>query len=67
MELLWRLYERGGFVREQDFDEELERRLAILEASEYEDPARKDLPAVDLVVLAAIIVFCVAILYWWGY
>lgn len=58
--------ERMG-VKEQKFDGELERRLAVLEAPDYEDPARKDLPAVDLVIVAVLVVAATVLLYWWGY
>jgi hypothetical protein len=54
-------------VQEQQFNEELERRLQIIEEPDYEDPARKDLPYVDLVILAAIIFVTVVAMYWWGY
>ncbi len=54
-------------MKEQGFDEELERRLAILEAADHEDPARRDLPAVDLVILAVLVVAATVLLYWWGY
>ena len=53
-------------MREQEFEQELERRLAILEAPDYEDPARKDLPALDLAILAIVIVVSVVGLYLWG-
>jgi hypothetical protein len=54
-------------VKEHEFEQELERRLEILEAPGYEDPARKDLPALDLVILTVAVVVTVVFLYWWGY
>ena len=57
----------GKSVNEQRFEEELERRLAVLEASDYEDPARKDLPAVDFAIVAILVVAATVLLYWWGY
>ena len=57
----------GWLVTERRFDEELQRRLEAIEAPGYEDPARRDLPATDLVVLAVLVVVAVVGLYWWGY
>ena len=54
-------------MSERKFDEELERRLRVLEAPDYEDPARRDLPAMDFAILAAIVVVATVLLYWWGY
>ena len=54
-------------MTERRFDEELQRRLEAIEAPGYEDPARRDLPATDLVVLAVLVVVAVVGLYWWGY
>lgn len=55
---------RGG---DQNFQAELERRLGILESPEYDDPARRDLPGLDYLLLAVIIVVTVVAMYWWGY
>ena len=49
------------------YAEELERRLAIVEADHYEDPARADLPALDYVLLAALVVLTTIVAYVWGY
>ncbi|MGH3085986.1 MAG: hypothetical protein ACRDSJ_01550 [Rubrobacteraceae bacterium] len=54
-------------MRDREFDEELERRLRRIEAPDYDDPARRDLPTLDLVLLAAIILVTVVVMYWWGY
>jgi len=48
------------------YAEELERRLAILESGDYEDPARADLPALDYALLAAIVVLTTIVAYTWG-
>lgn len=61
------LEREGWLVTERRFDEELQRRLEAIEAPDYEDPARRDLPAADLVVLVALVVVAVVGLYWWGY
>lgn len=50
-----------------DYDEELRRRLAALEDPEYDDPARTDLPRLDLVLLAVGGVIVVAVMWFWGY
>ncbi len=51
----------------ESFDAELERRLNILESADYDDPARTDLPRLDYILLAAIVVATVVAMYWWGY
>jgi hypothetical protein len=48
-------------------DRELERRLAILEREGAEDPAREDLPALDYVVLATLVVLICVLMFLWGY
>jgi hypothetical protein len=46
-------------------DEELERRLAILESPDFDDPARRDLPARDyLGLLAANVMLILLFLLW---
>ncbi len=49
------------------YAEELERRLAMVEAPGYEDPARTNLPALDYVLLAALVVVTTVVAYVWGY
>ena len=49
------------------YADELERRLAIVEAEDYEDPARADLPTLDYVMLAALVVLTIIVAYVWGY
>ncbi|HEV2092700.1 MAG TPA: hypothetical protein VGR18_05995 [Rubrobacter sp.] len=49
------------------YAEELERRLAIVEAEDYEDPARADLPTLDYALLAALVVLTILVAYVWGY
>jgi hypothetical protein len=48
-------------------DRELERHLAILEREGAEDPAREDLPALDYVVLATLVVLICVLMFLWGY
>jgi hypothetical protein len=54
-------------MHEPEFRRELERRLAILEHPEYEDPAAADLPARDLALLLLGSAVLVIALLWWGY
>ena len=50
-----------------DFDRELETRLAVIEDPDYDDPARDDLPARDLVILAVLSVLAVVLMIVWSY
>ena len=50
-----------------DFDRELEARLAVLEDPTYDDPARADLPARDLVLLAVVSVLTIVLMVVWSY
>lgn len=49
--------------------DDLERRLAVIEDPSYEDPARRDLTAVDYFVLAVlnISVISAMLVYAWGW
>ncbi len=58
--------ERPNVTREEP-DRELERRLAILEADSADDPARKDLPAIDYILLAALVILTSVVMFVWGY
>ena len=58
--------ERDNEILEER-DLELERRLAVLDAEGADDPARKDLPAIDFVLLAALVVLTTVVLFVWGY
>ncbi len=58
--------ERANVTREEP-DRELERRLAILETNGADDPARKDLPAIDYILLAAVVILTSVIMFMWGY
>jgi hypothetical protein len=49
------------------FAAELERRLSVIEAPGYEDPTREDLPALDYLLLAALVVVTTVVAYVWGY
>jgi hypothetical protein len=48
-------------------DAELSRRLTTIEDPAYDDPARADLPRVDLVLLAVGVVVVVVVMWLWGY
>ncbi len=50
-----------------DFDPELATRLAVIEDPTYDDPARADLPARDLVLLAVLSVLTVVGMIIWSY
>ena len=52
---------------EREFEAELERRLRVIEDPSHDDPARQDLPARDLVVLAALGAVLVVLMWVWGY
>ena len=52
---------------EDDFEAELQRRLALIEDPAYADPARRDLPAQDLVLLVVLSALVIALAWWWGY
>ncbi len=54
-------------VTREEPDRELERRLAILETYDADDPARKDLPAIDYILLAALVILTSVIMFVWGY
>ena len=58
--------ERPNVTREEP-DRELERRLEILEAIGADDPARKDLPAIDYILLAALVILTSVLMFVWGY
>lgn len=59
--------ERANATPEEEPDPELERRLAILDSEGANDPARKDLPAIDFVLLAALVVLTTVVMFVWGY
>ncbi|RZU32045.1 hypothetical protein [Blastococcus saxobsidens] len=50
-----------------DFERELQARLAVIEDPTYDDPARADLPARDLVVLAVLGVLTIVAMIVWSY
>ena len=52
---------------EDDFDRELQARLAVIEDPGYVDPAREDLPARDVVVLVVLGALLVVAMIWWSY
>jgi hypothetical protein len=54
-------------AHDQQFAAELERRLSVIEAPSYEDPARVNLPALDYLLLLALVVITTIVAYVWGY
>lgn len=50
-----------------DFDRALEARLAVIEDPDYVDPARADLPAMDLVLLGIAAVVAIVLMIVWSY
>ena len=46
---------------------ELERRLAVIEAPDFEDPAREDFTATDLIAIAVLVVVLSVGFFVWGY
>lgn len=48
------------------FERELQLRLTEIESPDYVDPARKDLPALDLVLLAVSSGLIILLMFWWG-
>jgi hypothetical protein len=54
-------------VDDDEFRRELDRRLAVVEDPAYEDPARADLPARDLVILLVASVAVIVAALGWGY
>lgn len=49
------------------FAAELERRLSVIEEPNYEDAARENLPALDYLLLAALVVVTTVVAYVWGF
>ncbi|MGY1813596.1 hypothetical protein [Blastococcus sp. SYSU D00820] len=50
-----------------DFERELQARLAVIEDPDYVDPARADLPARDLVLLVVLGALLIVAMIWWSY
>jgi hypothetical protein len=50
-----------------DFERELQVRLAVIEDPDYVDPARADLPARDLALLVVLGAVLIALMIWWSY
>ena len=50
-----------------DFDRELQARLAVIEDPGYVDPARADLPARDLMLLLVAGALVIALMIVWSY
>lgn len=54
-------------AEDRAFAKELQRRLDTIEAPDYEDPARRDLPAIDLVVVLIVSAVVIVLVHVWGY
>jgi hypothetical protein len=54
-------------AHDRQFAAELERRLSVIDAPSYEDPARENLPALDYLLLVALVVITTIVAYLWGY
>jgi hypothetical protein len=52
---------------DRQFAAELERRLSVIEAPSYEDLARENLPALDYLLLVALVIITTIVAYVWGY
>jgi hypothetical protein len=50
-----------------DFDRELQARLAVIEDPDYVDPAGADLPARDLTLLVTLGGLLIVLMIWWSY
>jgi hypothetical protein len=50
-----------------DFDRELQARLAVIEDPGYDDPARADLPARDILLLVVLGALLVVAMIVWSY
>jgi hypothetical protein len=50
-----------------DFDRELQVRLAEIESPHYADPAREDLPGRDLTLLVAFGGLLIVLMFLWSY
>ncbi len=58
---------RDAHAEDVEFARELERRLETIEASGYEDPARRDLPTIDLVLFTIASVAVIVLVHLWGF
>jgi hypothetical protein len=61
-----RSFERPAFG-DPELEAELERRLALIEAPDFVDPARESFTATDLIALAALVVILSVGFLVWGY
>jgi hypothetical protein len=50
-----------------DFERELQARLAVIEDPDYVDPARADLPVRDLTILVVVGIVLIVAMIWWSY
>jgi hypothetical protein len=57
----------NGFVGDPEVQAEIARRLAVITAPDYEDPARKNFTAGDWIVFAGFLAVCAIGFTVWGY
>ena len=57
----------NGFAGDPEVQAEIARRLAVITAPDYKDPARKNFTAVDWIALAGFLAACAVALTVWGY
>jgi hypothetical protein len=50
-----------------DFERDLQARLAVIEDPDYVDPARADLPARDLTLLVVLGAVLIVLMFVWSY
>lgn len=60
------MMERRAFA-DPGLQAELERRLALIEAPDFEDPAREDFTAADFIAVAVLVVVLSVGFLVWGY
>lgn len=59
--------EREREREDREFSAELERRLETIESPDYRDPARRELPAVDVLVFTLAAVVVIVLMHLWGF
>jgi hypothetical protein len=50
-----------------EFDQELQARLAVIDDPDYVDPARADLPVRDLTLVVVLGGLLIVLMVWWSY
>jgi hypothetical protein len=57
----------NGFVGDPEVQAEIARRLAVITAPDYEDPARRNFTAADWIAFAGFLAVCAVAFTVWGY